>query len=30
MEIINEVVTRQNTAKERYETLKADRQQFLD
>ena len=30
MEIVNEVVTRQNTAKERYETLKADRQQFLD
>ena len=30
MEYDNEVVTRQNTASERYETLKQDRQHFLD
>ena len=30
MQMDNEVVTRQNTAKERYETLKQDRQYFLD
>jgi hypothetical protein len=30
MDYYNEAVTRQNTARERYEKLKADRQQFLD
>ena len=30
MEYSNEVVTRQNTAKERYEKLKQDRYEFLD